>query len=61
MPVAPMEANDDAANVTGGKIGIFPVEQASLISHFELRQNSASIDIFELDGFICEPCRNRRQ
>ena len=37
MPIAPVEANQDAGNVTRGKIGDLPVDRASFISHFERR------------------------
>lgn len=61
MPIAPVEANHDAGHVTSGKIGSLPVKRASLISHFERRQNSAFIGTVKFDRFICEPCRNRSQ
>ena len=47
MPIAPMEANDDAGEVACGQIGDLAVERAALISHFERRQNPALLGIVE--------------
>ena len=60
LPITPVEANHDALKVARGEIGRLAVEQATLISDFEVRQNPALLDIVEFDTFIWEPDCNRR-
>ena len=61
IPITQVEASHDALKVARGEIGGLAVERATLINDFEGRQNPALLDIVELDGFIWEPDRNRRQ
>jgi hypothetical protein len=52
MPTAPVNANHQAVEVAGGKIGGLAVKRAALINDFELGQNPALRDTFEFDRFI---------
>ena len=61
IPITQVEASHDALKVARREIGGLAVERAALINDFEGRQNPALLDIVELDGFIWEPDRNRRQ
>jgi hypothetical protein len=55
MPTTPVNANHEAVEVAGGKIGGLAVERAALINDFELGQNPALRDTFEFNRFIWEP------
>jgi hypothetical protein len=55
MPTTPVNANHEAVEVAGGKIGGLAVKRAALINDFEVGQNPALRDTFEFDRFIWEP------
>jgi hypothetical protein len=55
MPITRVDANHQAVEIAGGKIGGFSVERAALINDFELGQNPALRDTFEFERFIWEP------
>jgi hypothetical protein len=55
MPITRVDANHQAVEVAGAKIGGFSVERAALINDFELGQNPALRDTFEFERFIWEP------
>jgi hypothetical protein len=55
MPITRVDANHQAVEIAGGKIGGFSVERAALINDFELGQNAALRDTFEFERFIWEP------
>jgi hypothetical protein len=55
MPTTPVNADHQAVEVAGGKIGRFSVKRAALINDFERGQNPAFRDTFEFDRFIWEP------
>jgi hypothetical protein len=58
MPITHVEPNHNALKVARREIGGLAVEAATLINHFEGRQNPALLDIVEFDGFIWDPDRN---
>jgi hypothetical protein len=54
MPTARVDANHQAVEVAGGKIGGLSVKRAALINDFERGQNPALRDTFEFERFIWE-------